>query len=168
MTLAKACLIADDGWICCAYREFASTSIATSCAALLTSMSHRVAWLSHRSTCRVLPLCDQECMGVEFPSWAFSKTSYVNWSACVIRSLRKRNPEQRQRKPRAVLLTFWSRHCWPTSFFPMLSLPESAKHLLADVSNCGGAVFTRAKWHHENMCGGVCQSFHIISNGRVL
>ena len=46
MTLAKACLIADDGWICCAYREFTSTSIATSCAALLTSMSHRVAWLA--------------------------------------------------------------------------------------------------------------------------
>ena len=43
-----------------------------------------------------------------------------------------------------------------------MQLPESAKLCWRTFPTSGEAGYTRAKWHHENMCGGVYQSFHIF------
>lgn len=54
--------------------------------------------------------------------------TYVNWRTCVIRGLRKRNPEQRQRKPRAVYWRSGQGTAGQHHFFPCFRYPK-AQHI---------------------------------------
>ena len=54
--------------------------------------------------------------------------TYVNWRTCVIRGLRKRNPEQRKRKPRAVYWRSGQGTAGQHHFFPCFRYPK-AQHI---------------------------------------